>query len=108
VFGFVYSRLKTALLPEFRRAWSKDFDASVRTLQRELSHVQAELAELRRTHDTLVVKEWTQSREPLLANLDARLAIEPRHAPDRQPRSVTTDDVRPSSRIFFQRISTSS
>jgi hypothetical protein len=77
VFGFVYSRLKTALLPEFRRAWSKDFDASVRTLQRELSHVQAELAELRRTHDTLVVKEWTQSREPLLANLDARLAIEP-------------------------------
>ena len=77
MFGFVYSRLKTALLPEFRRAWSKDFDASVRTLQRELSHVQAELAELRRTHDTLVVKEWTQSREPLLANLEARLAIEP-------------------------------
>jgi hypothetical protein len=77
VFGYVYSRLKTALLPEFRKAWSKDFDSSVKTLQRDLSRVQAELTELRRAHQDLVVKEWTQSREPLLAALDARLALEP-------------------------------
>jgi hypothetical protein len=65
------------LLPEFRKAWSKDFDSSVKTLQRDLTHVQAELAELRRAHEALVVKEWTQSREPLLATLDARLSLEP-------------------------------
>jgi hypothetical protein len=73
----VYSRLRQALLPELRRAWSKDFDASVKTLQRELSSVQADLAELRRAHQARVVKEWTQSREPLLATLDARLSLEP-------------------------------
>src|SRR2546423_8481508 len=77
MFGYVYSRLKTALIPEFRRAGSKDLDSSVKTLQRELSSVQAELAELRRSHQSLVVKEWTQSREPLLATLDARLSVEP-------------------------------
>lgn len=77
VFGYVYTRLKTALLPEFRRAWSKDFDASVKTLQRELSHMQAELTVLRQAHDALAVKEWMQRREPLLATLDGRLQIEP-------------------------------
>jgi hypothetical protein len=77
VLGFVYSRLKTALLPEFRRAWSKDVDASVKTLQRELSQMQAELSSLRQAHDALAVKEWQQSREPLLATLDARLQLEP-------------------------------
>ena len=39
-------------------------------------HVQAELAELRRAQHALVVKEWTQSRAPLLANLDARPRID--------------------------------
>ena len=70
VFGDVYSRLKTALLPEFHKAWSKDFDSSVKTLQRDLSRVQAELTELRRAHQDLVVKEWTQSREPLFPSRD--------------------------------------
>jgi hypothetical protein len=73
----VYSRLRQALLPDFRRAWSKDVDASVRTLQRELSQMQAELGALRQAHDALAVKEWIQSREPLLATLDARLRIDP-------------------------------
>jgi hypothetical protein len=77
VFGFVSSRLKKALLPEFRRAWSKDVDASVKALQRELSHVQTDLAALRRAHDTLAVSAWIHSREPLLEELDERLAIEP-------------------------------
>ena len=77
MFGFVYSRLRTALLPDFRRAWSKDVDASVKTLQRELSRVQAELSSLRQAHDALAVKEWMQSREPLLATLDDRLRLEP-------------------------------
>jgi hypothetical protein len=77
VFGFVYARLKSALLPDFRRAWSKDVEASVKTLERELSHVQAELADLRRAHQTLVVNEWTNTRQPLLDNLDARLRLEP-------------------------------
>jgi hypothetical protein len=72
----VYARLKNALLPDFRRAWSKDFDASVKTLQRTLSDVQAELADLRRAHHALVVKEWTESRAPLLENLDARLSLD--------------------------------
>ena len=73
----VYARLKSALLPDFRRAWSKDVDASVRTLQRELSQMQAELSALRQAHDALAVKEWVQGREPLLATLDARLQVEP-------------------------------
>jgi hypothetical protein len=77
VLGFVYSRLKTALLPELRRAWSKDVDASVKTLQRELSRVQAELSSLREAHDALAVKEWMQGREPMLASLDERLRLEP-------------------------------
>jgi hypothetical protein len=77
VLGYVYSRLKTALLPEFRRAWSRDFDSSVKNLQRELSQMQAEIAALRQAHDALAVKEWLQSREPLLATVDARLQIEP-------------------------------
>ena len=72
----VYARLKNALLPDFRRAWSKDFDASVKTLQRALSDVQAELADLRRAHHALVVKEWTESRAPLLDGLDARLSLD--------------------------------
>ena len=72
----VYARLKNALLPDFRRAWSKDFDASVKTLQRTLSDVQAELADLRRAHHALVVKEWTASRAPLLDGLDARLSLD--------------------------------
>jgi hypothetical protein len=76
VFGFVYSRLRTALFQDLRKAWSKDFDAAVKTLQRDLSHMQAELAELRRAHQALVVKEWTQSREPLIATLDARMSLE--------------------------------
>ena len=77
MFGYVYSRLRTVLLPELRKAWSKDFDSSVKALQRDLTQVQAELAELRRAHQALAVKEWTQSREPLLATLDARLSLEP-------------------------------
>src|SRR6185295_3738630 len=92
--GFVYSRLRQALLPDFRRAWSKDVDASVKTVQRELSRMQAELAALRQAHDALAVKEWLQSREPLLATLDARLQLEPirthiLNAVDRAP--VSTD-----------------
>ena len=75
--GPVYSRLRRALLPDLRRAWSKDFDASVKTLQRELSHMQAELAVLRQAHDALAVKEWMQSREALLQRLDTRLQLEP-------------------------------
>ncbi len=75
--GFVYSRLKSALLPEFRRAWSKDVDVSVRTLQRELSRVQAELGSLRQAHDALAIKEWMHSREPMLTTLDERLRLEP-------------------------------
>jgi hypothetical protein len=94
LFGYVYSRLRTALLPEFRRAWSKDFDSSVKTLQRELSHVQAELAELRRAHQALAVKDWTQSREPLLAGLDARLSLEPirAHILDAVERATVSTD----------------
>jgi hypothetical protein len=72
----VYSRLKNALLPDYRRARSKDFDASAKTLQRTLSDVQAELADLRRAHHALVVKEWTASRAPLLDDLDARLSLD--------------------------------
>ena len=73
----VYSRLRHALLPDFRRAWSKDFEASVKGLQREVSDLQAALGSLRQAHDALAVKEWIQSREPLMATLDARLQIEP-------------------------------
>ncbi len=72
----VYARLKSALLPDFRRAWSKDFEASVKTLERTLSDVQAELADLRRAHQALVVKEWTESRAHLLEGLDARLSLD--------------------------------
>src|SRR5258708_5797291 len=68
--------LSRPLLPDFRRAWSKDFDASVKTLQRSLSEVQAELADLRSAHQALVVKEWTTSRAPLLDGLDARLSLD--------------------------------
>ena len=73
----VYARLRQALLPDLRRAWSKDVDASVKTLQRELSQMQAELSSLRQAHDALAVKEWLQSRESLMATLDARLRVEP-------------------------------
>src|SRR5882672_6506173 len=72
----VYARLKNALLPDFQRAWSKDFDASVKTLQRTLSDVQAELADLRRAHAALVVKEWTDSRARLFDGLDAKLSLD--------------------------------
>lgn len=90
----VYSRLRQALLPDLRRAWSKDVDASVKTLQRELSQMHAELTALRQAHDALAVKEWLQSREPLLATIDARLQIQPirehiLNAVDRAP--VSTD-----------------
>ena len=78
MFGFVYSRLKTALLPEFRRAWSKDFDASVRTLQRELSHVQAELAELR-LHPRHARRQGVDAKQGAICSRTSmrRLAIEP-------------------------------
>jgi len=77
MFGrLVYAHLKSALLPDFQRAWLKDVDASVKTLQRTLSDVQAELADLRRAHHALVVKEWTASRAPLLDGLDARLSLD--------------------------------
>jgi hypothetical protein len=73
----VYARLRQALLPDLRRAWSKDVDASVKTLQRELSQMQAELSALHQAHDALAVREWLQSREPLMATLEARLRVEP-------------------------------
>ena len=72
---FPSGRWKNALLPVFRGAGSEDFDASVRPLQRTLSDVQAELADLRRAHGALVVKEWTESRAPLLEGIDARLSL---------------------------------
>ena len=72
----VYARLKSALLPDFRRAWSKDFEASVKTLERTLSDVQADLAGLRRAHHALVVKEWTETRAHLFDDLDARLSLD--------------------------------
>src|ERR1041385_6265207 len=92
--GFVYSRLKTALLPELRRAWSRDIDASVKTLQRELSRVQAELSSLRQAHDALVVKEWIESREPMLATLDERMRLEPirAHILDAVDRAQVSND----------------
>ena len=74
--GPIYQRLRAALLPEFRRAWSKDFDASVKSLQRELSTMQAQVVDLRRSHEALVVREWTAARAPLLADLDARLSLD--------------------------------
>ena len=94
MFGFVYSRLKTALLPDFRRAWSKDVDASVKTLQRELSRVEAELGALRQAHDALAVKEWMQSREPMRATLDERLRLEPirAHILDAVDRAQVSND----------------
>jgi hypothetical protein len=76
VLGFVYSRLRNALLPDFRRAWSKDLEASLKSMQRDLAAAQAELADLRRSQQTLVVREWVASRAPLVAGLDAVLSIE--------------------------------
>jgi hypothetical protein len=72
----VYSRLKSALLPDFRRAWSKDIETSVKTLERTLSDVQTELADLRSAHHALVLKNWTESRAPLLEGLDDRLSLD--------------------------------
>jgi hypothetical protein len=73
--GFLYARLKGALLPELRRAWSRDIETSLKDVQRELSKAQAQLAELRRSQDALVVKDWINTRAPLLAGLDARLLL---------------------------------
>ena len=73
---FVYARLRSALLPDLRRAWSKDVDASVKNLQRELVQVHAELSALRAAHDALAVKEWTHARAPLAAALDSRLDLD--------------------------------
>jgi hypothetical protein len=73
----VYSRVRRALLPDFRRAWAKDFDASIKSLQRELADMQSALGALRQAHDVLAVNEWIHAREPVLATLDAQLRIEP-------------------------------
>jgi hypothetical protein len=104
VFGFVYSRLKAALLPEFRRAWSKDVDTSVKSLQRELSHVQAELAALHRAHDALAIGNWSRSREPLLDELDARLRLEPirSHIVDAVQRAAVCPD--PTTHVVIENI----
>lgn len=71
---FVYQRLRQVLLPDFRRAWTRDLDARLKDIQQSLSDVESEVGRLRRTNRQLVLSEWTARRAPLLEGLDARLS----------------------------------
>lgn len=68
----VYQRL----LPYFRKAWTRDVEVRVKDLRQHLAGMQAELAELRRSHRKLVISEWTARRAALLPSLDARLNLD--------------------------------
>jgi hypothetical protein len=73
---YVYERLRRVLLPDFRRQWTRDLDARLKDVQDTLSHVEAQVAQLRRTNRQLVLSEWDARRAALLNQIDGRLSAE--------------------------------
>lgn len=65
------------LLPELRRAWTKDLDPPLKALQHEVERLQREVVALRAAHDALALREFTTSRAAWFDGLEARLALEP-------------------------------
>jgi hypothetical protein len=68
------------LLPYFRKAWTRDVDARVKDLRRQLDEMKTELGELRRAHRRVALAEWHARRTTVLASLDTRLKPEPARA----------------------------
>lgn len=63
---FVFLRLRRALLPDFRRLWTRDVDAALGDVRARLAAMEGELAGLRVFRREAIVAEWARRRAPLL------------------------------------------
>lgn len=96
----VYQRL----LPYFRKAWTRDVEVRVKDLRQHLSAVQAELAELQRSHRKLVIGEWMARRALLLPTLDSRLNADAIRAHVTNVVRATPVTTEPTTYAVFDRV----
>ena len=100
----VTARLRQMLLPELRRAWTRDLDPPLKALQHEVERLQRELATLRSAHDALALREFTASRGVYLESLDALLALEPIQAHIEQAISNAVVESEPTTHAVIENI----
>lgn len=66
-------RLRSVMLPDFRRSWEKDVEASATRLQETIDHLRQEVQELRATQSGLLVAELDRRDSEHLATARERL-----------------------------------
>jgi hypothetical protein len=69
----LYMRLRRVMLPDFRRNWEKDVEASATRLQETIEELRQEVQELRAMQSGLLVAELDRRDSGLLATVKARL-----------------------------------
>ena len=69
-------RLRRVMLPDFRRNWEKDVEASATRLQETIDSLRQEVQELRATQSGLLVAELDRRDSAILATVQARLDVE--------------------------------
>jgi hypothetical protein len=74
--GFFYKHLRKRLLPDLRRAWTRDVEASFKEARKAIASLQAEVETLRRQQRALLLAESDRQNADVLRELESRLSID--------------------------------
>ena len=70
LFGrLLVTRLRKALLPQFQRHWTRDFDTSLKDVRAALAAIRTELSTLQDLRRRVALLDWIERRRPLLEHL---------------------------------------